>query len=110
MPAAAATAANVRSKTTSAASDGWAEPAGRIGVATRGLLYAVVAWLAIDVARGHNHKTDSKGALATVAHEPLGRVLVLVLAVGLAAFTVWSVIGIVVEDGTKKLSRAGRAL
>ena len=33
----------------------------------------VVAWLAIDVARGHKHKTDSKGALATVAHQPLGR-------------------------------------
>src|SRR4051812_31866184 len=108
MSAATATAATVRTKTRRAASDGWAEQAGRVGLATRGLLYAIVAWLAIDVARGHNHKTDSKGALAAIAHQPLGRVLVLIVAVGLAAFAVWSAIGIVVRDGTKKLSRAGR--
>jgi hypothetical protein len=107
---AAATAASVRSQTVQSANAGWMERAGRVGVATRGVLYAVVAWLIVDVARGRQRRTDSKGALATIAHEPLGNVLLVLIAVGLAAFTVWSFIGVVVRDGAKKLSRVGRTI
>src|SRR5690349_5640691 len=91
--------AAARAKTERAASDGWAEDAGRAGAATRGLLYLIVAWLAAAVARGHSRQADSKGALMTIAHQPLGRVLVCAVAVGLAAFAVWSAIGVVVGDG-----------
>jgi hypothetical protein len=95
----------------SSSNDGKLQDVGRVGVATRGLLYVIVAWLALEIALGHPAKqADSKGALATIAHQPLGRGLLLVIAVGLAAFMVWSAIGVFAKDGAGRLSRLGRML
>jgi len=68
----------------------WATRAGRIGLATQGFLYLVVGVLALQIAAGHNEqRADQRGAIETVSSQPVGRLLVLVLAVGLIIHCLW---------------------
>lgn len=68
----------------------WLERLARAGLIARGLLYCVVALLAVRVAQGHREvDPDKQGALQTVVHQPLGRLLVLLLAVGFAGYALW---------------------
>jgi hypothetical protein len=76
-----------------AADSTWLERLARAGLVARGLLYLVVAVLALQVAQGHSDKrADKQGALQTVVHQPLGRVLVLLLAVGFAGYAIWRLV------------------
>lgn len=68
------------------------ESVARAGFAAKGALYAIVAVIAVKVAAGGGGKPeDPQGALATLADEPLGKLLLVVLALGLAAYAVWRV-------------------
>jgi Domain of Unknown Function (DUF1206) len=56
----------------------------------RGLVYLLLGWLAIEVALGHSkHEANQKGALATVAAQTGGTVMLVALAVGLAGYAAW---------------------
>ena len=73
-----------------AACSTWLEKLARAGLVARGLLYVVVAILATQVAAGHNEtRADKQGALQAVVHQPFGRILVLLLAVGFAGYAAW---------------------
>ena len=73
-----------------AARSTWLERMARAGLVARGLLYVVVAILAIRVAQGHSEvQPDKQGALQTVVRQPLGRFLILLLAVGFAGYALW---------------------
>jgi hypothetical protein len=71
--------------------DVWVERSARLGLAARGLVYGVVGLIALEVAwRGAARDRASKGgAIAAIAERPLGRVLLIALAVGFAGFVVW---------------------
>jgi Domain of Unknown Function (DUF1206) len=65
----------------------------RIGFVGYGLLHLAVAWLAIQLAVGHQPgETDQSGAFQTLAAQPLGRFLLAVVAIGLAAMAVWKLL------------------
>lgn len=73
---------------------------GRVGVGARGVLYLVVASLALRIAFGAGgERPDRHGALATVAHQPAGRALVAVLAAGFLAFALWNLAHAVLSPG-----------
>jgi Domain of Unknown Function (DUF1206) len=62
----------------------------RFGLASRGFVYLVLGWLAIQIARRHaHHEANARGALAEIARESYGRALLWVLALGLAAYALW---------------------
>lgn len=90
-----------------AAHSTWLERLARAGLTARGLLYVVVAILAFEVARGNRGtQADKQGALQTVVRQPFGRLLVLLLAVGLAGYAIWRFVEAAVgpadeEDGRK---------
>src|SRR5687768_6870893 len=68
----------------------WVEPAGRIGIATQGLLYAIVGLLALQVADGRTtNRADQHGVIDTVAAQRFGHALLVVLTIGLALHCVW---------------------
>jgi hypothetical protein len=59
-------------------------------LATQGVLYAVVGLLALQVAGGDtNDRADQRGAIEAVASQSFGRLLLLVLAAGLALHSAW---------------------
>ena len=73
-----------------AAESTWLERLARAGLAARGLLYVVVAILAVQVAQGQREeRADKQGALQAVVRQPFGRILVLLLAVGFAGYAIW---------------------
>jgi hypothetical protein len=64
--------------------------AGRVGMVCYGVVHLLIGWLAAQVAFGdRGRQANQKGAVQTVAAQPLGEVLLWILAIGLAAFGVW---------------------
>ncbi|HEX5403670.1 MAG TPA: DUF1206 domain-containing protein [Pseudonocardiaceae bacterium] len=66
---------------------------GRFGDICYGVVHIVVAVLAIQLAfGGSGHSVDQKGAVATVAAQPFGEVVLWLIAVGLVAFGAWQLL------------------
>ena len=79
-----------------------AERAGQAGLAVRGVLYLVSAFLTVRIAFGSAPDEEGpgkQGALEQVAQQPFGRVALAVLAVGLAGYAVWRFIAAWKYDG-----------
>lgn len=93
--------------------------AGRVAIVTQGVLYVILGLLAVQLASGeHDAKASQRGAIEAVAHQPLGRVLLVFVAVGLASHAAWRLLLVVRgepgndEDGkslAKRAANAGRA-
>ncbi len=83
-----------------AAESTWLERMARAGLAARGLLYLVVAILAVQVAFGQDEtRADKQGALQSVVRQPFGRLLVLALAIGFAGYATWRFVEAAVGPG-----------
>jgi len=68
----------------------WAQGLARAGLATKGILYGIVAVLALLVAfRAGGKLTDRSGALQAVAGQPFGKALLVIFAIGLAGYALW---------------------
>ena len=66
------------------------EVAIRVGLVAYGVVHVLVGWLAVQVAFGEKSKqASSSGAMHTLAAQPLGEVLIWVVAIGLLALVVW---------------------
>ena len=66
------------------------EWAARAGFVARGLVYGIIGLLALKLAVGSGGKTtDQQGAMQTLAQQPLGRTMLVALAVGLAGYAMW---------------------
>src|SRR5947207_2983724 len=65
----------------------------RVGFLGDGLLHLAVGWLAVQIALGRPHDEGSQsGAFRTLAGQPFGRFLLIVVAVGLAAMALWQLV------------------
>ena len=66
-------------------------PLARIGFAVKGAVYLILGLLALLAGLGERggRITDTHGAIATVLRQPYGRVIVGVLALGLALYSMW---------------------
>ncbi len=71
----------------------WVKALGQVGVAAIGIVYLLLAWIALQVAFGGSSKSaDNSGALKELADKPFGKWLLAVMALGLFAFAVWQVV------------------
>jgi hypothetical protein len=71
------------------------ERLGRAGLVAKGVLYATVAILALQVALpggGGGETTGKEGAIHTLARQPFGTFVLVVLAIGLAAYALWRLV------------------
>lgn len=76
-----------------AASSRWMTVLARFGYAMKGVVYLIIGWLAVQLAIGAGGKaTDQKGALQTIAQQPFGKFLLIIVGIGLVGFAVWTVI------------------
>jgi hypothetical protein len=65
----------------------------RTGFLGYGVFHLTVAWLALQLALGHPAgESDQAGAFRFLAGQPFGRVLLLVIIVGLIAMAVWQLL------------------
>src|SRR5215207_814041 len=62
----------------------------RAGLVARGVVYAIIGVLAIKLALGDGGgKANQQGALETIARQPFGKALLIVMAIGLAGYAIW---------------------
>jgi len=87
------------------------EKLARVGLVAQGVSFGLVAVLAIKLALGDGGTaTDREGALRTIAHDPIGRAIVIALAAGFACYALWRLWEVVTERKlTKKAGGLGKA-
>ena len=72
----------------------------RAGFLARGLIYGIIGILAIKLAIGAGGKTtNQEGALATVARQPFGKVLLILVAIGLGGYAAWRLLHALIGHG-----------
>lgn len=71
----------------------WVEKLARAGYAAKGVVYATIGILAIQVAISAGGKTTgSSGALQSIASQPFGQILLILVAIGLFGYSLWRLI------------------
>jgi hypothetical protein len=89
----------------------WIERLARVGFAAKALLYITVGWLAAQLALGDGGRaTGSRGALASLADRPFGRILMAIVAAGLLGYAVWRIIEGVADAESKGSTAKGLAI
>ncbi len=76
-----------------AAANPWLERLERFGYLIRGLVYATIGVLAVQLAMGAGGGTTTQsGAIAMLGSQPFGKVLLILIVVGLAGYSLWGFI------------------
>lgn len=90
----------------------WIERLARYGYAAKGVVYVLIGSLAaLGAFRvGDDGPTDSRGALTQIVRQPYGRVMLLVIAVGLASYALWRVTQALRDTEHKGTSWKGLAI
>jgi len=65
----------------------------RAGLVARGVIYGIIGILAIKLALGDGGKTTNQnGALDTIAKQPFGKTLLILMTIGLAGYALWRLV------------------
>jgi hypothetical protein len=89
-PPTAHAASTAESQARRAANSGALNKAARLGFVSKGVVYALIGLLALQVAFGtSNQRTDQKGALQDLATKPGGSIVLWLMVVGFLAYAVW---------------------
>jgi uncharacterized protein DUF1206 len=90
---------------------GWYAWLARGGLVAKGVSYGIVGVLAVELAAGHGGTATSReGALHSLAQESLGRIVLVLLVIGFAAYVLWRVVqafAMPADDGKDWLKRVG---
>ena len=87
-----------KTKAKAESGSGWYAVLARVGLVAKGISYGLVGVLALAVAAGHGGTATSRtGALATIADESWGKLVLILLALGFAAYAIWRFVEAVAE-------------
>jgi Domain of Unknown Function (DUF1206) len=67
----------------------WVQRLARLGYAAKGVVYVIIGVVAAQAAFGGRQVEGHEGALVTILDQPFGRVLMMIMALGLAGFVLW---------------------
>ncbi len=68
----------------------WFEKLARFGYVAKGIVYIIIGLLAVQAATGNGGKTTgSSGALETIATQPFGKELLIVMTFGIIGYVMW---------------------
>jgi hypothetical protein len=68
----------------------WLDRAARLGLVAYGLVHVVIGWLAVQLALGdRSEQASGNGAIRELAQQPLGLVIVWLVAIGMFLLMVW---------------------
>ncbi len=97
-------------KARQAATGKWMSRLARLGYAVKGVVYLIIGLLAMQLAVGQGGKvTDQRGALQTIAEQPFGKFLLVIVTIGLVGFALWSFIQAVFDTEGKGSDAKGIA-
>lgn len=87
----------------------WVDPLMRVGYIARGIVYVLVGFLAFMAAVDGGQTPDSRTALGTLLDQPFGDALLLVIALGLLAYSLWQFINAAMDLDDKGREAKGWA-
>lgn len=71
----------------------WVQRLARLGYAAKGVVYIIIGGIAADAAFSPAESVQgSSGALNTILHQPFGKVLLGIVALGLAGYVLWKAV------------------
>ena len=82
----------------------------RLGYSARGVVYLLVGWLALVAAFGSGQTADTRGGLLHLLQQPMGDVLLGIVAVGLVAYSVWRLVQSIWDTDGHGTSAKGLAI
>jgi Domain of Unknown Function (DUF1206) len=101
--AARAPVQDVKSTGDSIAHARWFEWLARAGLVARGAIYGIIGVLALEVAFGAGGKTtNQKGALAEISQQSGGKILLVLMAIGLFGYAFWRLLRAAVGHGPEE--------
>ncbi len=91
----------------------WVVLLARLGYVVRGFIYIVIGLLALRLATGSGGETtDTAGALDFISQQPFGKVVMIVVIIGLAGYSLWGFVRALLDPmgrGTDAKGLAARA-
>jgi hypothetical protein len=101
----------VKSTGDSIANARWFEWLARAGLVARGAIYGIIGVLALEVAFGTGGKTtNQKGALAEISQQSGGKVLLVLMAIGLFGYAFWRLLRAAIGHGPEQTDDAKERL
>lgn len=89
----------------------WLDALARFGLVIRGIIYFVPGVFALEWSFGLRHQPmDPVSVIALIGRQPLGRALLVLVAIGLAGYAVWGVVRALQDPLRRGHSPAGLAL
>jgi len=85
----ASTASTAEGHARQAANSEWLDRAARLGFVAKGLVYALIGVLTLQVAFGDSEQTDQTGALQSIAEKPGGSIVLWLMVLGFLAYAGW---------------------
>jgi len=105
---AANVAQDAGSEAKEAATSPWFTPLARLGYAAKGAVYLIMGLLALSAALGGGATpTDQKGVFETIFEQPAGRVLLIIVAIGLVGYALWCLCQAILDVDGKGTSAKG---
>ena len=86
----------------------WERLVGHAGYVAEGLVYVMIGSFALLAALGDRQPNGSKGALTRLSTAPFGKALLVLLAIGLAAFVLWDLLLALTDPGQRGGHRVRR--
>jgi len=81
----------------------WFEWLARAGLVARGVIYGIIGVLALEMALGAGGKTTNQsGALGELAKQPGGKILLVLMAIGLFGYALWRLLRAAVGHGPEE--------
>lgn len=76
---------------------GWVPPLARLGYAAKGVVYLIIGFIAFRAATAAGSPEGATGALASLADETGGRIMLTLVALGLLAHVIWRLVQAVLD-------------
>ncbi len=91
-----------------AATNPWVQDLERFGFVIRGLIYAIIGVLALQLAVGAGGATATpSSAIALIGRQPLGKYLLVVVVAGLAGYSLWGFVRAILDPLGRGTSAKG---
>lgn len=80
----------------------------RIGLAGRGLVYLLIAFIAFQIPFGKPSSADKEGALQSLSSKPWGFPVLIAIAIGFAGYAIWRLVEAILDPEGKSKETEGK--
>lgn len=82
----------------------------RLGYGARGVVYLIVGWMAATAAFKGGETTGTKGSLEEIVSQPMGEIMLGVVALGLIGYSIWRLVQGITDTDNHGTSAKGLAI